>query len=86
MSDDVVHLGMVARDGKMFTPEQTLRQCLEDLGKNGAFEKGKKLIVICLDDTDDCYRVSWQQCGMKMSECLALCEIAKTKFKSEMEY
>lgn len=86
MTDDVVHLGKVKRDGMMFTPEQTLRECIADLGKRGAFEKGKKLIVLCLDDTDECYRVSFQQCGMRMSECVTLCEIGKTLFKEEMEY
>lgn len=72
-------------DGTKRSPEQCLQDCLEDIGKRGAFKNGKKLLVIALDDFDG-YQMNWAQAGMKMSECLALCEVAKTSFLEQMEY
>lgn len=66
--------------------KQTLESAIEDVGKYGAFEKGKKVLILALDDTSEGYDVTWVQGGMKMSECLTLCEVAKTLFLSEMGY
>ena len=38
-------------DAGFRSPEQCLRDCLEDLGKRGAFKDGKKLLVLCLPFT-----------------------------------
>lgn len=84
MSADITHIGDFKEDGTLYTPEQILQSAIDDIGKDGALKKGKKLIIACLDDTEDNYRVSWYQCGMKMSECLTLCEITKSKFLDEM--
>lgn len=86
MSADITHIGEIKKDGMLYTPEQTLQSAIDDIGKFGALEKGKKLIIVCVDETEDCYRVTWYQCGMKMSQCLALCEVAKSKFLEEMDY
>ena len=75
-----------ANDGTKRSPEQCLQDCLEDVGKRDAFKDGKKLLVLCLDDSDGHYRVSWAQTGMNMSQCLALSEVAKAMFLREMEY
>jgi hypothetical protein len=83
---NITHIGDIKKDGTLYTPEQTLQYAIDDIGKNGALKNAKKLLVLCLDDMDNGYSVSWYQCGMKMSECLALCDIGKTKFKEEMEY
>jgi hypothetical protein len=85
MSNDIINLANKTNDGTKQSPEQALSTALDDLGKYGAFEKGKKLLILALDDTDG-YSVSFIQAGMKMSECLTLCEVAKTLFLSEMEY
>ena len=79
-------LGQKAKNGKMLTPEMTLKECLNDIGKRGAFKNGKKLLVLALDDTEGKFSVSFSQAGMKMSECIALCEVGKTIFLTEMEY
>lgn len=70
------------------TPEDVLEdvsKLLKDKEK-GAFVNGKKILVLMLDDTDDHFTVSFVQGGMKMSECLAVAEVAKSIFKSYMHY
>lgn len=73
-------------DGTKRSPEQCLEDCLKDIGQRGAFKNGKKLLVICVDDTDGHYSVSWAQAGMNMSQCLTACEVAKPLFLREMRY
>jgi len=86
MSENVISLAKKTNDGTMQTPEQALKDCLDNLiGKHGAFEKGKKILILSLDD-DDGYNISFVQAGMKMSECVTLCEISKTLFLEEMNY
>lgn len=82
----VTHIGDKGGSSMVYSPEQTLKNSLESLGKEGAFKNGKKLLVLCLDDTDNNYSVSFQQCGMKMSECVALTNVANSLFKTEMGY
>lgn len=83
----VTTLGAKAGDAKMYTPEQTLTEVLnERIGKDGAFKNAKKLLVLALDDTDGDYAISWQQAGMRMSECALLCEISKDMFKHKMGF
>ena len=67
-------------DGTLRSPQQCLEECLEDIGKRGAFKDGKKLLVLCVDDTKGDYSISFAQAGMKMSECVTLCEISKSIF------
>ena len=88
MSDDanVISMAEKAKNGTMQTPEQALRDCISLVGEKGAFKEGKKLLVLALDDTAGNFSVSFVQAGMKMSECVALCEVAKTIFLREMEY
>lgn len=66
-------------DATKWAPEQCLQDALESLGPEGfdAFKRGKKLMVICLDDTDGGYWLSWLQAGMTLAECLALLEASK---------
>lgn len=85
MSDDkIVKMVDKSDDAGHWSPEDALRSALEDIGKRGAFEKGKKLLVLALDDSDGQYSISFRQAGMRMSECTALCEIAKDLFKKEI--
>lgn len=86
MSDNITNLGMYAKDARMVSPEGCLRNCLsEDIGKRGAFKKGKKLIIICLNDSDDEYEISWSQAGMKVSEIISLLDVAKHEFIRRMD-
>ena len=82
----VVSLSEIANNGAMRTPEQCLQDCLNDIGKRGAFKDGKKLLVLCLNEADGNYSVSWAQAGMKMSECLSLIEVSKMELLREMNY
>lgn len=84
--EKITKLSDVTGDACFSSPQQTLEEALECLGKKGAFENGNKLLVLALDDTDGSYKVGFIQAGMKMSECIALCEIAKILFLEEMEY
>ena len=65
-------------NGKLRSPEQCLKECLEHIGELGALKDGKKILVIALDDTKENYQMNWYQAGMKMSECISVCEVAKT--------
>ncbi len=82
---DVVSLADKYNNGTLHSPEQALNDALKCLGEDGAFKEGKKLLILALDDTDG-FNVSFIQAGMKMSECISLCEVSKTLFLSEMEY
>ena len=84
MSDDVISMANKLRDATLQTPEQALEDALKDIGELGAFKDGKKILIIGLDETDGKYDVSFIQAGMKMSECLALVEVAKIIFLKEM--
>lgn len=88
MSDErnVISLAEKAKNGAMQTPKQALEDCISNIGEKGAFKEGKKLLVLALDDTSGNFSVSFVQAGMKMSECVTLCEVAKTIFLREMEY
>ena len=72
------------QDGTLQTPRQALEAALADIGVKGEAINGKKLAIIALNDKDDAYHVSFYQAGMSMSECVALCEVAKSLFKKEM--
>jgi len=74
----IEHIGDHLNDATRFTPEQCLRNCLEnDIGKREAFKNGKKLIIICLDDSSDDYLINFNQAGMKASEILSLLTVIK---------
>ena len=66
--------------------EDALNDAIKSVGKDGAFENGRKVLILALDDTDENYAISFIQAGMKMSDCVGLCEAAKTIFLREMNY
>lgn len=86
MNDKVISLANKTGNGTMQSPQQALEEAMRCIGKEGAFEEGKKVLIIALDDTTGSYRTNWIQAGMKMSECLTLCEVAKVTFLEEMNY
>jgi len=84
---EVTYMADKKDDARMLAPEQLLQRVLVDeVGKVGAFKEGKKVLVIALDDIDGRYDVSFRQCGMAMSECIALARVAETLFLQEMGY
>ncbi len=84
--NNVKNLADVSESAMMMTPEMTLKEALNDVGKSGALANAKKILIIGLDDTNGQYDTTWYQSGMRMSDCLALLEVAKTKFLSDMGY
>lgn len=82
---------IVRLDRKANTGHRTVVQLLEDElerwnSPEWKDEQRKKAVILYLDDDDNEYDVGWSQAGLKMSECVALCDIAKNVFKKEMNY
>jgi len=64
-------------DGTLWSIEQMLRDLVDDKERLGEYNKA---VVLLLND-DGQYSVGFSQAGMKMSECVALCEMGKDMFK-----
>lgn len=86
--DNIVNMGPRFNSGLLATPEMVLLDSLADVGKRGALKEGKQLLIIALDrgKKGDDYSISFNQAGMRMSDCIALLEISKTLFLTEMGY
>ncbi len=82
----ITSLGKFSNNGKLYSPEETLKDALSDVGVQGALKDGKKCLVLALDESNGEYKINFYQAGMKMSECMALCEIAKSLFLEQMGY
>lgn len=87
-TENVTSLAKFKCDGTLQTPEDALRDALNDVGNRGALEKGKKILILSLYEGEDGndYDMSFHQAGMKMSECLALAELSKKLFSELMGY
>lgn len=83
--DNVTSMADKLNDGRYNSPEQLLKTIMKDMGPDGPV-KGAKMLVAILDDSSGDYEFSWYQCGMKMSECISLCEVAKTRFLRQMHF
>lgn len=84
---NVISLAERTDSAAFATIEQTLESALQDVrDERGAFAKGRKCLVIALDDNDGQYRINFVNGGMKMSECVALCEAMKIVALTEMNY
>jgi hypothetical protein len=87
MADNVINMGKATENSMLITPEQCLKDCLEnDLGKRGAFKDGKKILIIALDDTEGRYSFSFSQAGLKVSEIIGLLSILKKYFINLMGF
>jgi hypothetical protein len=70
----------------------TVRELLQDAIKyidenpDSVAGRSRKALIIFLDDTEGNYDTRFSQAGMKMSECVALCEIGKYPFLEQMKY
>ena len=86
MSDKkVIKLADAANSGTHRSPENMLEEALKEV-REGQWAGRKKALVITVDEEDDSYIVNWMQAGLKMSQCVSLCEVAKVKFLTEMNY
>jgi hypothetical protein len=85
----VKRLSEFTNSASHLSPVQACEDAIRELNERqrGAFNADcKKLLILSLDERDGQYKVSFIQAGMKMSECVALCEIAKNIFKEQMNY
>ena len=86
MSNDVISLGGKTGDAFMVSPEQALKDALKETENGGCFEGRKKILILSLDDTNGKFSVNFIQAGMKMSECISVCEVSKAIFLKDMNY
>ncbi len=86
MNSKIYELKKDPNRGDLRQPLDALEDAIASVGKNGALERGKKVLILALDETDGEYDVSFFQAGMHMSDMIALCDIAKSEFKREMGY
>jgi len=80
---NVVDLAQKTNNGTFASPEQLLNNNIDWSRDNPAYDK---VLIFKLNSKADHYDVSFSQCGMTMSECVALCDIGKGILKSEMGY
>lgn len=85
-SSNVVSMAEATGDGTLCSPRDALEDVIKDMDTGGPLRHCKKVVILSLEDTDDQYKVSFTQAGMRMSECISLCEIAKCVFKKQMGY
>lgn len=71
-------------DSTYWSPEQMLEDALAQVRRGE--RRGRKAVVIFLDESDDSYNVGWTQAGMKCSEMVGLAEVFKVDVLNEMGY
>jgi len=86
MSENIISLGKKTGDAAMVSPEDALKDALKEYEEGGCFEGGKKILILSVDDSNEEYNVTFIQAGMKMSECLTVCEVSKAVFLKQMGY
>lgn len=88
MKDNVINLSKITGDAGMSSPKQALQDALKEIEANdiGGFKNCKKVLILALSEEDDQYIVSFIQAGMKMSQCVTICEVSKTIFLTDMGY
>lgn len=79
----VTYISKAAKDGTRWTVEQMLEDALSQVKEHRITPS--KALVVFLDDEDK-YDVAFMQSGMSMSQSIALIEILKSVFLSEMGY
>jgi len=78
--ENVISMANKKRDSSLWTPKQALEDALNDLENDEGYKDVNKILIVFLTKSDESYKTSWTQAGMSMSECVALCEVAKASF------
>jgi len=86
MTDNVTQMADYSNSGMQRTPVMLLEALLKQYNEEKPEALPNKLLIIPLRDGEDMYDVGFSQCGMSMSECIALMEVAKTLFLNQMNY
>ena len=79
-------MARATNNAALASPKEVLEEALDCVGKEGPLKNGTKIVIMCLDDTSGDYDVGFLQAGMRMSECLALADVAKVVFMEEMGF
>ncbi len=82
MPPSISYLADEKSDSNSWSVEQMLASALSDIQKGE--RAATKAIVLFLDDSDEQYNVGFNQSGFRMSEAIALIEVAKITFLREM--
>jgi hypothetical protein len=85
MTDKIISLAQHANSALHRNPEQMLLEALKEV-REGAWTNNHKMLILTVDEENDSYRLNWMQTGMRMSQCIAMCEVGKAKFMTEMGY
>lgn len=78
--DGVISMAERAQSGTRWSVEDMLKDLIADKERLGDYNKA---VVLLLNDQGQ-YTTGFNQAGLRMSECVALCEIGKDLFKEEM--
>jgi len=85
MTTNLTNLSDKSQSSLHTSPEQALREALKDVGEVGALKKGRKVLILALDDSDG-YSISQYCAGLKNSECVALLNIAAKSIITDIGY
>ncbi len=86
MTGNIIRLGDKTGNAEMQDPVELLKDAIKEYEEGGYFEGREKLLILSLDDKEGEYSVSFMQAGMKMSQCVSLCEVSKAIFLKKMNY
>lgn len=90
MIKNTEYMAIIKENGLLWTPKDALTDVLNNnIGKTGAFKKGKKILIIGLDDTNNKelnYDISFVQAGMHITEMISLIDIFKTILIKDMGF
>jgi hypothetical protein len=84
----VVPIREHSNDSGHITVRELLQDAIKYIDENPESIAGRsrKALIIFLDDTEGNYDTRFSQAGMRMSECVTLCEVAKYPFLEKMRY
>jgi len=86
-SDNIVHISNYSNNSFAITPTQLVAETIKDLETEGSIVFGtKKMLIICLDDSNDEYNILIRNAGLKTSETIALLDLAKKVQSNCMGY
>lgn len=81
MTKNIISLAEKTSSGTMWSIKDMLVDLVEDEAR---LLKYNKAVILLLND-DDQYTTGFNQAGMRMSDCVMLCEMSKDMFKNEMK-
>ncbi len=84
--EKVIKLASRSDSSFHWTPGELLEHSLEELKPGAVWDGRKKMLILCLDDLDRQYSVSYRMAGMNYSQAIAMMEVVKASMLREMGY